>query len=161
MRRIPSAEVAIFLSFAVVACGNAETPLPAGDVQRHGQWEVTTTIVAISGPNFQDGALAPLVGQGNVEPQCFAGQNPEVGQATLGGRCTFTQVKDAGPRVHWIATCSRRGGVVDSIETTGTRSLDAYEYRIVARTVETATGRSRGVVETLEKGRRIGSCPPA
>jgi hypothetical protein len=163
MRKLAPPQSAVVLTLGLLACGNGDKPSSSTDfVPKQGQWEVRTSIVAVSGPMFADRALASaLVGQTSTELRCFTGRlvRPAVGDPMLDGRCTYTRVADEGARVNRSATCQASGADVDTGETTGIRSHDNYDYKIVIHRKETATGALRGVVETREVGRWIGNCP--
>ncbi|HEX8669277.1 MAG TPA: DUF3617 family protein [Allosphingosinicella sp.] len=157
--RLPAC--ALLLVIAADGCGGA----PPDDVhaQKAGLWEVR-----VSAPKEELAALPPkeraqveaMLNPPEAGRQCFRGAVPTVGQKTLEGRCAFSRVADKGARVERTMSCkSVRPGTLDVIETTGTRSAERYDFRIVSRRIDAATGRTITQARTREQGRRLGPCP--
>ena len=144
-------------ALAVAAgCGSAASPGANPHLPKAGLWDVRVELVG-SDPPLPPEAAALARAEAErpeVRRQCFPGTLPSVGGTYVDGRCRYTRVEDRGPAANRLAVCE--GGL--AVETLGTRSAEAYDYRIVTRMDDPATGRAR-TVTTRERGRWLGPCP--
>lgn len=124
-----------------------------------GLYQVTGGVTRISGlPADAAAELIRASGGRYSRRECLEARPATVGGLFYGG-CVYTRVDDQGVTVDRAGMCPRPGQTfTDTIEVSGTRGPDSYEYQFRMFRTAPASDVAPIVVETHESGRRIGSC---
>lgn len=136
------------------AQNDPDAPLP-------GLWEVTSTMIDVSGPGMTPERRADILKSRppRVEHICFARVVPHVGDVKADGSCTVSRVSDSGKKVDREWRCPAKGANPEiHVTITGERSPQRYTHTTSWTGMD--DGKPGMTLVWREEARRAGDCNP-